>query len=87
MRLIRFAPLHASLRYGGDMSGSGAQRSSWNVALMKDALAPCYAHLMLDLAGRLGPGERLYRCGTAAVPTALARYPPYTAPCSIGLHR
>ncbi|GIM06469.1 hypothetical protein Vretimale_10712, partial [Volvox reticuliferus] len=46
--------------YGGDMSGAGAARSSWNVALMADALAPCYARVIVAVARRLGPGQQLY---------------------------
>ncbi|KXZ55127.1 hypothetical protein GPECTOR_3g279 [Gonium pectorale] len=47
--------------YGGDMSGAGATRSSWNVALLTDALAPCYGRVLVAAAQHLGPCETLYR--------------------------
>ncbi|GLC59948.1 hypothetical protein PLESTB_001557000 [Pleodorina starrii] len=47
--------------YGGDMSGAGAARSCWNVALMSDALAPCYGRVLAAVAQQAGPGEQLYR--------------------------
>ncbi|GLI60510.1 hypothetical protein VaNZ11_002673 [Volvox africanus] len=46
--------------YGGDMSGAGAARSSWNIALMADALAPCYSRMVVAVARLLGPCEQLY---------------------------
>ncbi|EFJ44918.1 hypothetical protein VOLCADRAFT_118510 [Volvox carteri f. nagariensis] len=47
--------------YGGDMAGAGAARSSWNVALMADALGPCYGRVLVAVARRVGPGQQLYR--------------------------
>ncbi len=43
------------------MSGSGAARSSWNVSLLTDCLAPAYGRVLAAVAQRLGPGEQLYR--------------------------
>eukprot|EP00198_Chlamydomonas_reinhardtii_P000860 XP_001690195.1 predicted protein [Chlamydomonas reinhardtii] len=48
--------------YGGDMSGAGAARSSWNVSLLTDALAPAYARLLAAVAAQAGgPSPQLYR--------------------------
>jgi sacsin len=44
------------------MSGAGAARSSWNVALLTDALAPAYARLLAAVAAQAGgPSPQLYR--------------------------
>ncbi len=53
----------ASHRYGRDMAGSGAARSEWNVALLRDGLAPLYGRLLAAVAAREGPGPKLYRRG------------------------
>ena len=41
--------------FGSDMTGDGAVRSSWNVALLEDVIAPCYVRLVVDAAPLLGP--------------------------------
>ncbi len=55
-------------RHGGDMAGAGARRAAWNVALMRDGLAPQYLQVLLELSSELGPGPELYRCGAGARP-------------------
>lgn len=42
------------------MAGSGKVRSSWNVALLQDAVAPCYISLLLAARQVLGPGPALF---------------------------
>ncbi len=51
----------ASRRHGGDMSGAGARRAAWNMALLRDGLAPLYAQLLLEASATLGPGRPFYR--------------------------
>jgi hypothetical protein len=41
------------------MAGSGQLRASWNMALLQDGVAPCYARLLLEAAALLGPGQQL----------------------------
>ncbi|MEW5316662.1 MAG: hypothetical protein WDW38_008017 [Sanguina aurantia] len=45
---------------GKDMSGAGAQRASWNTAIMQDALAPCYCRLLTWLVDTVGAAPELY---------------------------
>lgn len=37
-----------------DMTGDGSLRARWNVALLRDVIAPCYARLICSLRDKLG---------------------------------
>jgi hypothetical protein len=55
------------------MSGDGALRSSWNVALITDILAPAYAAAVLAAGASLGPGDVFWRLfPTGDVPASVA---------------
>jgi sacsin len=60
--------------FGGDMSGGGAARSEWNVALLEDAVAPAYAALLAAAATALGPSPSFY----ALFPTTSALPAPFS---------
>ena len=42
------------------MEGGGAARSEWNAALLEEAVAPAYAHLIAAAAAALGPSAAFY---------------------------
>jgi hypothetical protein len=44
------------------MAGVGAARAEWNVALLKEVMAPAYLELLKMAAQHLGPGEQYDRC-------------------------
>ena len=60
--------------FGGDMAGGGAARSEWNTALLEDAVAPAYAHLVAAAANALGPTASYY----AFFPTSPALPAPWS---------
>lgn len=49
-------------RHGDDLSGAGALRAAWNVALMRDGLAAAYTSLLLEVSQFTGPGPALAGC-------------------------
>ncbi len=46
--------------YGSDMTGDGAVRSSWNVSLLEDIIAPCYVRFIVTASLSLGPTAQYY---------------------------
>ncbi|KAL2612990.1 hypothetical protein R1flu_024682 [Riccia fluitans] len=46
--------------YGQDMDRGGKLRSDWNVSLLEDVVADCFARLMLEASRRLGPTSQYY---------------------------
>lgn len=53
---------------GEDMVGDGRMRAEWNMALLKDAIAPLYARLLSEAAASLGPCPDFYDLWPQAEP-------------------
>jgi hypothetical protein len=56
--------------YGTDMDGAGRVRSDWNVAILKDAIAPSYIRLLLLASQRLGPAPDFFNLWPQTIPSA-----------------
>ena len=47
--------------FGHDMTGDGQLRSDWNVALLRDVVAPAYTRMLKQAAGVLGWNEQYFQ--------------------------
>ncbi|KAG2569738.1 hypothetical protein PVAP13_7NG437900 [Panicum virgatum] len=74
---------------GNDMAGGGRVRSEWNLALLKDVVAPAYGHLLAAIAEELGPSDLFLSFWPSAVglePWSSMIRKLYVSIAELGLH-